>query len=92
LDPIRGHVDILGRPREPGVHDGGGARMLSRARGSHIPRDGRGIRDGFLGVLSVGVRCVVTPIPLLTSVVLWPRTAHSSSLRDLADHGLCDSM
>jgi hypothetical protein len=51
LDPIRGHVDILARPREPGVHDGGGARMLSRARGSHIPHDGRGICDGFLGVL-----------------------------------------
>jgi hypothetical protein len=51
MDPIRGHVGAPAGPREPRVHDGGGAHNLSCARGSRIPHIGEGIRGGFRGVL-----------------------------------------
>jgi hypothetical protein len=51
LDYIRGHARAHAKPRESGVYDGGGARGLSLARGSCIPRSGGGIRCGMRDIL-----------------------------------------
>jgi hypothetical protein len=92
LDPFKGHVGAPVEPHELGIHDGGGARNLSCAQGSHIPCAGGGIHGSFHDFLRVGIRCAVTPIPPLTTIVLWPGATQFDPLENLAHCSLCDSV
>jgi hypothetical protein len=51
LDHFQGHAGSPVEPHEPGVHDGGGAGNLPRARASLVPSSDDGICGGFHGIL-----------------------------------------
>jgi hypothetical protein len=70
LDPVRGHARAPTKPCEPGVHDGGRARDLPRARGPRILCAGRRIHGSLHGVLRARVRCAITLISLLSTTIL----------------------
>jgi hypothetical protein len=58
----------------------------------HLPEDpassapARGIHRGMCGVLQVRIRCAITPISPLSTIVLWSGVASLDPFRDLA-HG-----
>jgi hypothetical protein len=85
LDCVRHQGRAPAKPCESGVYDGGGARNLPCARGSHVP-----VPVGRYIVASVAF--YERGISPLLAAVLWLGITSLDALGDLAHGGLRDSV